>query len=132
MSPELCRFVSIQDGARRTWLTQRLWALAAGLPVKEVPIAKIAAFDQNCWFGASEPTCRNVAGHAKRIAAATFEYPIILAAEGWVMDGMHRVAKAFIEGRETILAVQFFETPEPDECVPPGSGPGIRPPTAGE
>jgi len=42
---------------------------------------------------------------------------IILSSEGWVMDGMHRVAKAFIEGLKCIRAVQFPETPAPDECV---------------
>ena len=30
------------------------------------------------------------------------------------MDGMHRVAKAFIAGHEYIDAVQFTEDPEPD------------------
>jgi hypothetical protein len=30
------------------------------------------------------------------------------------MDGMHRVCKALIEGRETISAVRFEEDPEPD------------------
>ena len=30
------------------------------------------------------------------------------------MDGMHRVCKAFIEGRETIAAVQFDEPIAPD------------------
>ena len=30
------------------------------------------------------------------------------------MDGMHRVAKAALEGRSEIEAVQFEEDPEPD------------------
>jgi hypothetical protein len=30
------------------------------------------------------------------------------------MDGMHRVAKAYLEGRATILAVQLEVDPEPD------------------
>lgn len=117
MSPEQCIFVTVSDGTRRTWLTKRLWALAEHLPSKSVPIESIAAFNQNCWFGAAEPTCRNVAEHARRINNVTFDHPIILSAEGSVMDGMHRVAKAFIEGLATIQAVQFPETPAPDECV---------------
>ena len=36
------------------------------------------------------------------------------------MDGMHRVCKALIEGRETITAVQFGQDPEPDYVgIPP-------------
>jgi len=85
--------------------------------MKSVPLESIAAFDQNCWFGASEPTCRNVAEHARRINDVSFDHPIILSSEGWVMDGMHRVAKAFIEGLTCIQAVQFAENPAPDECV---------------
>jgi hypothetical protein len=30
------------------------------------------------------------------------------------MDGRHRIAKAALEGRETIAAVQFTEDPPPD------------------
>jgi hypothetical protein len=36
------------------------------------------------------------------------------------MDGMHRVAKAVMEGREAIEAVQFDEDPAPDHV---GLGP---------
>ena len=41
-------------------------------------------------------------------------YPIILGDDGRVMDGMHRVARALLEGRVSIQAVQFEEIPEPD------------------
>jgi hypothetical protein len=30
------------------------------------------------------------------------------------MDGMHRVAKAYVEGRASVVAVRFEETLEPD------------------
>ena len=42
------------------------------------------------------------------------DYPIILCADGHLMDGMHRVAKALYEGRKNIKAVRFEVTPEPD------------------
>ena len=41
-------------------------------------------------------------------------HPIILAADGRVMDGMHRVAKALMEGRQEIEARQFPRDPEPE------------------
>ncbi|ENW08290.1 hypothetical protein F934_00465 [Acinetobacter beijerinckii ANC 3835] len=45
---------------------------------------------------------------------ADLSYPIILCAQGRVMDGMHRVAKASLLKQTEILAVHFEQTPEPD------------------
>lgn len=45
---------------------------------------------------------------------AEVRYPIILAADGALMDGRHRVARALREGRSTIDAVRFAEDPLPD------------------
>jgi hypothetical protein len=106
-------------GGRAYWLTQRLWAAAGGLPVQRVPITQISEFDQDCWFvGHHAPTCRAVAEHAQRILAADLAYPVILAADGHLMDGGHRIAKAWLEGRAEVAAVRFEVTPEPDWIVP--------------
>ncbi|MFP8875159.1 MAG: hypothetical protein VCB42_11695, partial [Myxococcota bacterium] len=58
--------------------------------------------------------------HMKLIQEVDPSFPIILAADGRVMDGMHRVARAVLEGRDEIEAVQFERTPEPDyvDCNP--------------
>lgn len=40
-------------------------------------------------------------------------YPVITAADGRVMDGMHRICRAIIEGRQHLDVVQFPEDPEP-------------------
>lgn len=102
-------------GGRGYWRTQRLWALAAGLPVKQVPLSDIPEFDLDCWFqGRHTPSIREVAGHARRIFNAELSYPVILNAEGQLMDGAHRLAKAWLEGATHIAAVRFIETPEPD------------------
>lgn len=108
------------DGTKRIWYTERLWKLAKELPVKAVPIESIAAFDEVTWFGYVAPTCRRVAEHAKRIHQAVLDHPIILSAEGYVMDGMHRICKAHLLEMTTIQAVQFPENPEPDECLAEG------------
>ena len=55
---------------------------------------------------------------------ADLAFPIILSADGAVMDGMHRVAKAVRLGREDIDAVQFERDPEPDHV---GRGPDDLP-----
>jgi hypothetical protein len=106
-------------GGRGLWWTERLWALSAGLPVVLVKIADIPELDQDCWFAPRRtPSIREVAKHARRIAEADPAYPVILCAEGRLMDGGHRLAKALIAGREEIEAVRFPETPEPDEILP--------------
>lgn len=48
------------------------------------------------------------------MTTADLSYPVILAADGRVMDGMHRIAKALAMGLETVDAVQFQKQPEPD------------------
>ncbi|MOA54550.1 hypothetical protein D3C78_1781890 [compost metagenome] len=52
--------------------------------------------------------------------AADLAYPIILDSEGRVMDGMHRVSKALMQGATHIDAVQFEQDPAPDyvDCDP--------------
>ncbi|HEX8249131.1 MAG TPA: hypothetical protein VF599_13220 [Pyrinomonadaceae bacterium] len=103
---------------RYVWFTERLWRLAENLPVKTVGIESIAEFDLNCWFGADKPpTCRAVAAHARRIYEADLSYPIILSAEGFLMDGGHRLAKAWLLDLKEIQAVQFEIDPEPDRVI---------------
>jgi hypothetical protein len=76
----------------------------------------IRELDEAYWFGGEQdrPTCRAVAEHARLIQGTDLSYPIILSADGRVMDGMHRVAKAYINGHERIEAVRFEVDPEPD------------------
>jgi hypothetical protein len=52
--------------------------------------------------------------HMQMIDEADYSFPIILSSDGRVMDGMHRVAKALLEDRTEIEAVQFEQDPEPD------------------
>lgn len=100
---------------RAVWYTERLWQLAQHLPIQTIPIASVSEFDHDCWFGPdTPPTCRAVAEHAQRIWDADLSYPIILSASGGLMDGGHRLAKAWLLGSPTIQAVQFNIDPEPD------------------
>jgi hypothetical protein len=101
-------------GGRAFYLTERLWELAAGLPVESVPIDAIREFDENCWFGDGPVTCRMVARHAGRIQTADLSYPVILSADGRLMDGGHRISKAWLNGATTIDAVRFRVDPDPD------------------
>ncbi|MDF1502380.1 hypothetical protein [Roseisolibacter sp. H3M3-2] len=117
-------------GGRAVWLTERLWALAEGLPAERVPLDAIPELDVVCWFDAERPpTPRNVARHARRIADADLRYPVILSADGRLMDGGHRLAKAWLAGETSLLAVRFAVDPAPDYVVPEGAP--LWPPPAG-
>ena len=105
-------------GGRAFWWTEKLWGAVSGLPIIHVPIAEIQEFDQDCWFGGRGPTCREVAEHARRIQGADLAHPVILGADGRLMDGGHRIAKAWLAGRTVVDAVQFDAEPAPDWVEP--------------
>ena len=96
------------------WDVDRLVELSRDLPPRRIPISELRELDE-AWVGGDEtPTWRAMVEHMRLIAEADLAYPIILAADGEVMDGRHRIAKADLEGRSDILAVQFPADPEPD------------------
>jgi uridine phosphorylase len=99
---------------RAHWWTERLWRLSADLPVRTIAIDEIAEFDMDCWFDGRPATCRAVTGHAKRIVDADLSHPVILSADGGLMDGGHRIARAWLDGATHVDAVRFEQDPEPD------------------
>ncbi len=106
----------------RFWRMDQLWPLVPGLPVKKVRISDLVCFDEVCWFGGPRnilPTCRSIAEHARDIYEADLSYPIILSPKGDVLDGMHRICKAYLQGLEEIDAVQLLEMPAPRGRVLP-------------
>lgn len=104
------------------WDVHRLIELSRGLPRREIEVASIRELDEVYWFDDAHqrPTCRKVLEHMRLIEEVDPVHPIILGADGRVMDGMHRVARALLEGHETIGAVRFERDPEPDHvgCDP--------------
>jgi hypothetical protein len=104
------------SGRRLIWDCDRLVRLSRDLPRKWVPLAALRELDEPYWQGEGDGpmTCREVIEHAGLIEETDLSYPIILSADGRVMDGMHRVGKAVLQGREEIEAVQFEKDPEPD------------------
>ena len=83
------------SGKKKTWSVARLVELSKDLPIFEAPIAAIATdytiTDSN--------DIRNFVAHVKKVLEADLDYPIILASNGVIMDGRHRLAKAILEGR---------------------------------
>ena len=100
----------------RAWDVSRLIELSKGLPRITVALSSIREIDQVYWFDDAKerPTCRKVLEHMILIDEVDLSHPIILGADGRVMDGMHRVAKAFLNGIAEIDAGRFERDPEPD------------------
>ena len=102
-------------GRKLIWDVHRLIELSRNFPVQQIALPQIAELDEPFWFdGAAKPVCREIALHAKLMLETDLAYPIILSADGRVMDGMHRVCKAWLEGKTTLAAVRFEQDPAPD------------------
>lgn len=100
----------LADGSIPFVRMQQLWDMAAGLPSKKVRLSDLNALDDVRWFSERMqklPTCRAIAEHARDIYEVDFEFPIILSPSGEVLDGMHRLCKAFLHGLAEIDAVQL-------------------------
>lgn len=92
----------------------QLWELAEGLPTKKVRLSELEGFDNVRWFGGPlniRPTCRSIAEHARDIYESDLNHPIILSPTGEVLDGWHRICKAYLQGIEELDAVQFPKLP---------------------
>jgi hypothetical protein len=81
-----------------------------------VSLTEIVELDEPFWFGADgdAPTCRKIVDHARLMREVDLSFPVILSADGRVMDGMHRVCRALLDELKTINAVRFTKDPEPD------------------
>jgi len=106
------------------WDVDRLIELSRDLPLSEVALTSIGEIDSPYWFTGNShlPTVRVLVEHMRLVREVDPSYPIILGADGRVMDGMHRIARALLVGQSTIRAVQFEVQPEPDyrDCSPEG------------
>ena len=83
---------------------------AENLEVFDLPLCGIALSD--CF---TNRTLKSFLYHYKRVENADLSYHIILADDGYVCDGWHRIAKAILEGRTTIKAKRLIVMPDGEE-----------------
>jgi hypothetical protein len=102
----------------RAWHIETIWRAALDLPLEEVRIEAIREIDEDCWFNGRPATARAVVDHARRIEDADLSLPVILAADGQVLDGMHRIANAVLRGRSSVPAQRLPIDPDPDWLLP--------------
>ena len=98
------------------WDVRRLVELSRTFACERVPLSSIRELDEPYWANESPQrmTCREVVEHARLMLDCDLAFPVILSSDGRVMDGMHRICKALLEGRSEIDAVRFAQDPEPD------------------
>jgi hypothetical protein len=103
------------DGLR-AWDVDRLVELSRSFPRERVPLSSITELDEPYWANENtrQLTCREIVGHARLMLDCDLAFPIILSSDGRVMDGMHRVCKALLNGFSEIEAVRFVQDPAPD------------------
>lgn len=102
------------------WRASTLWKLSESLPREHILLDSFDWTNDNfqCNSLSDPPLWRDIGDHTRRILAADLQYAIVISAEGNIMDGMHRVLKAYVLGIESISAVRFVENPPPDMIVP--------------
>ena len=98
------------------WNVRRLVELSKDLVRERVPLTAIRELDEAYWCGGQDQklTCRQVVDHARLMLECELAFPVILSSDGRVMDGMHRICKALLQGLEHVEAVRFVCDPEPD------------------
>ncbi len=125
-----------EHGRYKYWYAETLWKAAEQAEVQEVEVASLEILDEVVWFGGHqniEPTIRRVAERARDIFQADLGYPIIQIRGGEIIDGAHRIARAYLEGRSTIRVAVLDDYPPHDgtvaenETAPPPISPTAYP-----
>jgi hypothetical protein len=94
-----------------------IWAAAEGKPHVSVDLNALNILDEVVWFGGPKdvrPTIRLVAERARDIFDADLSFPIIMTKSGDVLDGAHRIAKAYLQDLQTVTAVVIDHWPAAD------------------
>jgi hypothetical protein len=108
------------DGSTPFWRMPTIWSAAVGKPTISIAIESLTVLDEVVWFGGPKnvvPTIRRVAQHAHDIFSVDLSYPIIVTKSGDVLDGAHRIAKAYLCGKQFISAIVLDDWPPPDGAV---------------
>ena len=92
----------------KVWTVTNLIARAKDLEPFDLPLAAIYSGTE-VWTPVG--SAYGIAHHVRRALDVNTSFPIIMCQQGFIMDGWHRVLRALIDGKTTIKAVRFAETP---------------------
>jgi hypothetical protein len=100
---------------------EKLWEVAKKLPLERLSVEDTKDYmGAHSWTGGMSPqevldAKDDAHGHMTRINKANLRYPVILAPNQGVIDGMHRMAKATKLGKDTLPVHRFMSW---DEMAP--------------
>lgn len=95
----------------KVWVVANLIEHAKSLDPFDLPLAAVHAGTE-VWTPVS--SAYGLAQQMRRVLDVNPDYPVILDEEGFIMDGWHRIARALVDGKATIKAVRFPQTPAHD------------------
>lgn len=96
------------DGSAR-WSVARLIDDCKDLEPFDAPLAALD-LSHVIWEGAD---MTSLAFHCKKVNASDLKKPIIIAWDGNIADGRHRIIKSLMLGKRTIKAVRMTWKPSP-------------------
>jgi len=104
------------SGLFDAWDVDGLIVKSAHFPIENLDIASVSELDTNYWSDGTgtSRTVRQIVDHARLVLDVDCRYPVILGSDGRVMDGMHRIARALLEGRSHVSSRRFAVSPPPD------------------
>jgi len=105
------KYLALQTYSDRgkEWNVLRLVNLSLDIPAKRISLYELIE------RGRYMPVINSLRnGDYEIVLSVDLRHPIILNARGRVMDGYHRITKAYLFGKRYILARRFDKTPEPD------------------
>lgn len=111
LESQTCSLRSECGTRRLIWRAPDLWAASEGLPVREVPVAALMPLLEQ-WFWGRLESLLEFAEHMERVRNADLDWPIILSQDGELMDGAHRLVKAYLQGG-FVKVVRFEQNPPP-------------------
>ena len=92
------------------WRVKDLYEASKHLSVEWVPVESLA---EKPWKAFEQKSRMDVARHIKLVLGANLDFPILLSSNGRIMDGNHRIVKAYLLGNERIAVKQFKTDPPP-------------------
>lgn len=96
--------------AGKFWSAKKLWEAVKDKTPQRVENRYIL---QQCSWNIG--TLREFAEEMRNVQEVSLDYPIILDMNGYILDGAHRVVKAYLEGKDIdIVYLGDDEWPEPD------------------
>lgn len=102
------------DGVTSVWKVESIWQACVNLPTQERAVETlIPLLNKIAWWEHSKPSAWDCVLHARRMLDVDMSFPIVLDNKGRLLDGGHRLAKAWLTGMDTIKCYQILNMPEP-------------------